>query len=912
MQLVKHLLGRSGDLSTNAAWKSSFVQNGCRVLFLFLFASLLYILDSGPSPSDVLTEPVHQAFLNAWDLSTYVESSATWVAFWMGLGSGLLAYLLAFAACHMNMAKGALAPPVLLSMLFTLTLLAVTPLCHAFLPSSTCSWDHDNVQYLVPAGLCLALGHALVFGWYLFRTDPVLLLQECVVYYVPGYNGVNLDTWLTLNRRQEVSVTQSGVSRRRSKPKVFICTTMYREEEDEMRQLLESIRHINEAQRGGDRNFESHIIFDNGVRQTELSDFALTLIALLEDTLGIEPKTCTKVTTPYGLKLSWGLPGPSGQQMAFNIHLKDNLLVKNKKRWSQVMYMSYVLDFLTEALQCGVETPCYNPPVWSGVSLLQPSRVEWRLPVTTLQCGVESPCYSPLVWSGVSLLQPSSVEWSLPVTTLQCGVSLLQPSSVEWILPVTTLQCGDFLLQHSSVEWRLPVTTLQCGVETPCYNPPVWSGDSLSQPSSGDSLLQPSSGDSLLQPSSGDSLSQPSSGNSLLQPSSVEWRLPVTTLQGRLPVTTLQWRLPVTTLQCGVETPCYNPPGWSGDSLLQPSSGDSLLQPSNVEWRLPVTALQCGVETPCYSPPVWSGDSLLQPSRVEWRLPPPPLSLCPADDEAYILTTDADVVFTPDSVEALLDLMTRDSSIGAVCARTHPMGGGPLVWYQVFEYAIGHWFQKTAEHALGSVLCAPGCFSVYRCRALADVLPKYAKRVETAFDFLTKDMGEDRWLCTLLVQSGWRIEYCAASENSTNCPGNFDEFYKQRRRWVASTLANLMLIVKEWKYVLLLNQRVSVIFLLYQGLLLFSTLIGPSTVMLVVSGYPDFSTSDVSPTVVSEPDVLATGPLAEGRFVDEQFGAGPLADGRFVDEHFGAGPLADVKCATPLYKILSSHISLAM
>ena len=58
---------------------------------------------------------------------------------------------------------------------------------------------------------------------------------------------------------------------------------------------------------------------------------------------------------------------------------------------------------------------------------------------------------------------------------------------------------------------------------------------------------------------------------------------------------------------------------------------------------------------------------------------------------------------------------------------------------------------QTAEHVLGSVLCAPGCFSVYRCWALADVLPKYAKRVESAFDFLTKDMGEDRWLCTLLV-----------------------------------------------------------------------------------------------------------------------------------------------------------------
>ena len=36
----------------------------------------------------------------------------------------------------------------------------------------------------------------------------------------------------------------------------------------------------------------------------------------------------------------------------------------------------------------------------------------------------------------------------------------------------------------------------------------------------------------------------------------------------------------------------------------------------------------------------------------------------------------------------------RDPRVGAVCGRTHPLGVGPLVWYQVFDYAIGHWFQK--------------------------------------------------------------------------------------------------------------------------------------------------------------------------------------------------------------------------
>jgi chitin synthase len=45
-------------------------------------------------------------------------------------------------------------------------------------------------------------------------------------------------------------------------------------------------------------------------------------------------------------------------------------------------------------------------------------------------------------------------------------------------------------------------------------------------------------------------------------------------------------------------------------------------------------------------------------------------------------------------MEALLDYMMQDDQIGAVCGRTHPLGNGPLVWYQIFDYAIGHWFMK--------------------------------------------------------------------------------------------------------------------------------------------------------------------------------------------------------------------------
>jgi chitin synthase len=64
------------------------------------------------------------------------------------------------------------------------------------------------------------------------------------------------------------------------------------------------------------------------------------------------------------------------------------------------------------------------------------------------------------------------------------------------------------------------------------------------------------------------------------------------------------------------------------------------------------------------------------------------------EEDTYILTTDADIKFDADSVEALLDRLIRDPNVGAVCGRTHPLGHGPLIWYQMFDYAIGHWLQK--------------------------------------------------------------------------------------------------------------------------------------------------------------------------------------------------------------------------
>jgi hypothetical protein len=56
-----------------------------------------------------------------------------------------------------------------------------------------------------------------------------------------------------------------------------------------MEQLLNSIKLINAAKQTSDRHVESHIFFDNGVRGTQLTEFALQLVSIAKPTLGNKP-----------------------------------------------------------------------------------------------------------------------------------------------------------------------------------------------------------------------------------------------------------------------------------------------------------------------------------------------------------------------------------------------------------------------------------------------------------------------------------------------------------------------------------------------------------------------------------------------------------------------------------------------
>ncbi|XP_033731956.1 chitin synthase chs-2-like isoform X2 [Pecten maximus] len=204
----------------------------------------------------------------------------------------------------------------------------------------------------------------------------------------------------------------------------------------------------------------------------------------------------------------------------------------------------------------------------------------------------------------------------------------------------------------------------------------------------------------------------------------------------------------------------------------------------------------------------------------------------------YILALDGDVDFTPDAVRMLLDKMRKNHKVGASCGRIYPIGNGPMVWYQKFEYAVAHWLQKSTEHILGCVLCSPGCFSLFRGSALMDdnVMRKYAILPSEAVHYLMYDLGEDRWLCTLLLKQGYRVDYAAAADAYTYAPEGFDEFFNQRRRWMPSTIANIMDLLQDSDATVKKNDNISRLYIIYQGTLMLSTMIGPATVLMMIAG----------------------------------------------------------------------------
>ncbi|RMZ75163.1 hypothetical protein DV737_g5423, partial [Chaetothyriales sp. CBS 132003] len=242
-------------------------------------------------------------------------------------------------------------------------------------------------------------------------------------------------------------------------------------------------------------------------------------------------------------------------------------------------------------------------------------------------------------------------------------------------------------------------------------------------------------------------------------------------------------------------------------------------------------------------------------NRVHYNLPMSPLELemhhqirniigvNPTFYE-FMLQIDADTVVAPDSATRFVASFLHDTRLIGVCGETSLSNAksSMVTMIQVYEYYISHNLTKAFESLFGSVTCLPGCFTMYRIRAAESGKPLFVSReiiddysqirVDTLHMKNLLHLGEDRYLTTLLLKHHpkYKTKYIFRAHAWTIAPDTWKVFLSQRRRWINSTVHNLIELIP-------LQQLCgfccfSMRFVVFLDLL--STVVGPVTVAYIV------------------------------------------------------------------------------
>ncbi|KAL4074286.1 glycosyltransferase family 2 protein [Scleroderma citrinum] len=177
------------------------------------------------------------------------------------------------------------------------------------------------------------------------------------------------------------------------------------------------------------------------------------------------------------------------------------------------------------------------------------------------------------------------------------------------------------------------------------------------------------------------------------------------------------------------------------------------------------------------------------------------------------LMVDADTKVFPDSLKYLVNCMHHDQMIMGVCGETR-IANKRQSWVtaiQVFEYFISHHLAKAFESVFGGVTCLPGCFSMFRLKARRttgddwvpliikpEIVREYSQcEVTTLHQKNLLLLGEDRFLTTILLRTfpNRKMMFLPQARCRTVVPDTFSVLLSQRRRWINSTVHNLMELV---------------------------------------------------------------------------------------------------------------------
>ncbi|HVQ88964.1 MAG TPA: glycosyltransferase family 2 protein [Actinomycetes bacterium] len=158
-----------------------------------------------------------------------------------------------------------------------------------------------------------------------------------------------------------------------------------------------------------------------------------------------------------------------------------------------------------------------------------------------------------------------------------------------------------------------------------------------------------------------------------------------------------------------------------------------------------------------------------------------------ADDAAIIAFVDSDTMLDADALRAAVAPFVEPGNEDVAAVTGHAeVSNASSTWLarlQQVRYFAAFRMIKAAESVQRRVICASGCFSVYRRDLIMEILPRWEAQT---FLGVAANYGDDRALTTDLLGGGYAILYQRNAVSYTAVPETWPTFWKQQLRWKKS------------------------------------------------------------------------------------------------------------------------------
>ncbi len=151
------------------------------------------------------------------------------------------------------------------------------------------------------------------------------------------------------------------------------------------------------------------------------------------------------------------------------------------------------------------------------------------------------------------------------------------------------------------------------------------------------------------------------------------------------------------------------------------------------------------------------------------------------------ITVDSDSIVKKDTLRIMASPFVINDECGAVAGNVRVLNRDKALIPRMLNvsFAFSFEFIRSAQSALGSVLCTPGALSAYRREAVMNC--REAWITQTFLGQVSK-IGEDRAMTNMILKQGYKVLFQKNAYVYTNTPERYKNLYKMFIRWERSNI----------------------------------------------------------------------------------------------------------------------------